>query len=100
MAEAYGLSQLDGEFAHLSLERQDLEQWMSDKHLSANQLKADFSAMLQVLNEAKVEGREILSRRDWFTLSGVHGPPDYLLVSGGRRGRHPSGQNGWRVVEF
>ncbi|MEZ4686691.1 MAG: hypothetical protein R3B47_11670 [Bacteroidia bacterium] len=72
--------------------------WITE--LSANQLKADFAALRHSLQLAEKEGREILSIRDWFTLSGLHGPPGYQLVSGRGQTRPRPDQNGWRVVEF
>jgi uncharacterized tellurite resistance protein B-like protein len=100
MAEAYGLDALTDGFGHLSLQKQDLSHWMNNKNLTANQLKADFSALRNTLDIAQRDGHEVLSRRDWFTLSGVHGPPTSQFVSGGHQNQYRSGQNGWRAAEF
>lgn len=102
LAEAHGLTALDGGYAHLNLDEDDLQLWIDNNRFSVSveEIKSDFAALLTTLKEAEEEGREIFNHMDWFALSGISRGPDYHLATQRPERQHRADQSGWRVVEF
>ena len=108
LAEAHGLTNLEGNFAHLSLQADNLQYWMASTNANSRYVREDqygpisedFIALKAALDEARKEGREIFTRRDWFALSGISHDMSIRFATE-RHGAQPrSDRNGWRVVEF